>query len=161
MSEEENSKDEEGIETAAADEHTTEPRTDTPGKWEMPEPVFQQTSGYLPQGFVKQVENAGMSFVQEENQTAPSPQPVAPQPPAIPTTPTVPVVAIEPQPDISEQFTIDEFAAEPQVVAKPKSGAFRIALFVFGLVAIFVVIAVFLAAIYFLFLKTPGSSSNF
>lgn len=151
----------EGIESPAADEHAAEPQADPPGKWEMPEPVFQQTSGYLPQGFVKQVENAGMSSVPDENQTAPSPQPVAPQPPEIPTTPTMPVVAVEPQPDISEQFMIDAFAAEPQVVAKPKGGAFRMALFVFGLVALFVFVAVFLALIYFLFLKTPGSGSNF
>ena len=151
----------EGIETVAANEHTTEPQADPPGQWEMPEPVFQQTSGYLPQGFVKQVENAGMSSARDENQPAPSPQPVAPQPPAIPTTPILPVVAVEPQPDISEQFMIDAFATESPVAAKPKSGAFRMALFVFGLVALFVVVAVFLAVIYFLFLKTPGSSSNF
>ena len=61
-----------GIETATehiaaqptADEHTTAPnpleqnplqqKTAAPG-WEMPKPVFQKTSGYLPQGFVKEV----------------------------------------------------------------------------------------------------------
>ncbi|MEJ7848679.1 MAG: hypothetical protein WKF92_11395 [Pyrinomonadaceae bacterium] len=30
-----------------------------PAQWSMPEPVFQQTSGYLPQGYLKQIEDSG------------------------------------------------------------------------------------------------------
>ena len=42
--------DEHTTEPNAADEHTTAPNPRNPQKWEMPKPVFQKTSGYLPQG---------------------------------------------------------------------------------------------------------------
>ena len=73
MGDEEKSTGEAGVGTAAAteapmdppasDEHTTAPdppqMQDTSAKkWEMPKPVFKQTSGYLPQGFVKDIQAA-------------------------------------------------------------------------------------------------------
>lgn len=158
MSDEENSKDEENVDTLAVDEHTTEPQADAPDKWEMPEPVFQQTSGYLPQGFVKQIENAA-----QDEATAETPaQPAAiEQPAAIPAAPTAPLPAIGPQPDISEQFAIDELPVEPPVAAKTKSGALRIVFIVLGLLAFLVFMAVFLVLVYFLFLAAPAPNTNF
>ncbi len=59
---EEPDKDQAVPDMETGDEHTTPPMPATPAApatWSMPEPVFQQTSGYLPQGYLKQIEDSG------------------------------------------------------------------------------------------------------
>lgn len=147
-------------EQPSPDEHTTEPNAPEPplapesaeapsGKWQMPKPKFQQTSGYLPQGYVKQVEQE-----QELDTTLPADVPVVdPLPPtangAVP--PAAP--AVEPQPDLAE-IVPDEpsetMAAEPAVAAGRGTG---VAAIVLGVIGIVIFVIVFLAAVYFFLLR--------
>lgn len=68
---------------------------------------------------------------------------------------------VEPQPELSELLdpepTIE--TAVPQV--EPKRGAMRSVMLVFGVVVIVAFIALFLAVVYFLFLKAPVVDSAF
>ncbi len=165
--------EEQVAEQPVADEHTTVPNPSqqqapdeqtAPGKWEMPKPVFQQTSGYLPQGFVKDLEAGGALGAQE---AAPSPDALPSRPPAkepdlsaINLSAPTPA-AVEPQPDLSDQLIPEEpeFNTAPE---PPKnSGSMRAPMVVLGLLAILVFVAVFLTVVYFLFLQGPGDTNNF
>lgn len=57
------------------DLNTTAPNPE-PEAWKMPEPVFQRTSGKLPQGYEKEV----MAFSAAETSVSPSSAPVATTP---------------------------------------------------------------------------------
>src|SRR5687768_10914709 len=122
MSDEEKGAGDLGIATAAAgvpaeqpypDEHTTVPNpSERPaataaaqaadGKWEMPKPKFQQTSGYLPQGYLTEMKHAaaatGPPSSDGAGDVAQAQAPFA-RPPASDGVPAVPP-AIEPQPDL-------------------------------------------------------------
>jgi len=127
---------------------TTPPNAPEPeqqsGGWKMPEPKFQKTSGYLPQGYLDQVGAAGQA-----TQTAPEKD--APTPAAIPST------QVEAQPDLNEQIEEIPISAVAAPAAKQRSPAVRITLIVLGLLAMIGFVAVFLAVIYFLFLAPQGS----
>ncbi|MGQ0540702.1 MAG: hypothetical protein ACT4O9_02480 [Blastocatellia bacterium] len=138
------------------------PAVKPPGEWVMPEPVFQQTSGYLPQGYIE-------SLREQTAQTNDSPPNfevtmVGAPPPAMPVVdvaPPSPVVEIEPQPDISEQFTV-ETEALPTLPEPKKSGsAGKIILVALAITALAFLGIVFLALIYYLFFAAAGESNIF
>lgn len=129
-------------------------------EWKMPEPVFRQTSGYLPRGFERR-------FPISDAETAAPPPP----PPSVdPFTQTfvgaagmslsglakeetaTPAAEIEPQPDVAEVALPDDEPAEPSPVKKQWSQTTRIVIAVLLLVAAAVFIAVFMAVVYYLFL---------
>jgi hypothetical protein len=115
------------------------------GEWEMPEPVYRQSSGYLPQGFEKQ-------FPQPAAAPAASPS-VPPQSPATDGA----VAAVEPQPDI-----IDVLAAEPPVapvVVRAGRSPVTIVLIVVGLLAMAAVVVGFLIVVFYLFVAAPAETS--
>lgn len=129
-------------------------------EWKMPEPVFRQTSGYLPRGFEKRFP------ISDADTTAAA---APPPPPADPFTQTFvgapgmsfsalakeePVnraAEIEPQPDVAEVALRDDEPAEPPA-EKQRSQTARIVVAVILFVAAVVFIAVFLAVVYYLFL---------
>ena len=116
-----------------------------PAEWQMPEPVYRQTSGYLPQGFEKQ-------FPQNEVQ---SPLAVATAPAPVATDSTA--ATVEPQPDL-----IEVLAAEPPippVVARPGRSALSVVLIVVGLLAMAAVVVGFLIVVYYLFIAAPAETS--
>ena len=164
MSEEEKNPSSSGLGTAAAsvpteqpyvDEHTTEPQSPSPppepppppsGKWQMPKPKFQKSSGYLPQGYLKTVQDSS-----DDEPTIPMPadrtQSQAERSPAVPE--------IEPQPDLAEQLIPDDLDLAPAAMApapaKRRSGLAII--LVLGAILVFA--AAFLTAVYFLFFAKP------
>src|SRR5687768_1977477 len=158
------------------DEHTTEPNAPGPSeaaappqatqqKWQMPKPKFQQTSGYLPQGYLKDVNMDGDGSDdgsddgpagEAEQLTAERITGIGQEPAEAPAAP-----AIEPQPDLSDQLIPEEPlpAANATPVAS-KSGS-RVAFLLLGLVGILLFLAVFLAAVYYFFLAKPAGGNNF
>lgn len=133
--------------------------------WTMPEPVFRQTSGYLPKGFEKKVFESD----------SPKPLPDAPneilsnlyappetESPPVDEQPTSPAgPEIQPQPEISEQFTIDQINAAPAAETKPKSGLLRVILIVLGVLAMLGLAFGFLILVYFLFFYSQPEVNNF
>lgn len=161
---------EEPTEQPFNDEHTTEPNTQdqpppappgSPSKWEMPKPVFQKTSGYLPQGYVTDIQEAARANPDNENTTQEQPVFVA-KPAAGPDLSAVNLSpAVEPQPDLSEQLIPDEPALDTAPESPKKSRGLGTPMIVLGLIAIMVFVAVFLGVIYFLFLRNPTDPSPF
>lgn len=103
------------------DLNTTAPNP--PREWLMPEPVFRKTSGRLPQGFEKELENA------KAEHAASNPEP-----------------SKEVVDEISKTATSN---AEP----KPKSSTLKLVLVLLGLAAMIGFIAVFLTVVYFFILR--------
>ncbi len=156
--------------------------------WKMPEPVFRQTSGYLPQGFEKKygaptddpvsdeavtTETAATEPVEEPSAERPEPVDV-PEEPKIATateSPEEPVqpapvatqaeVAVEPQPDLIAEL---EAVSEPQpvttVTAKKKSAVGRIIGIFFALVAVIVLVIIFGLVIWYILTPTPEATFN-
>lgn len=142
------------------DEHTTEPNAGKPdragaspaepGKWQMPKPKFQQSSGYLPQGYLKVVEAAAAAAAAPGSEDTTQEQ--APFVPKATETPAAPdAIEIEPQPDISEQLVLEEVfdPASVEEVAVKKGSS--IVLVVLGILGIILFVAAFIAVVYFLF----------
>ena len=160
------------VEQPVDDEHTTAPNPPqheapaAPPKWEMPKPVFKQTSGYLPQGYLKEVQDAAGASPDSENTTQEQ-RPMVPEKPAGgPDLSSVNLLsppaaaAVEPQPDLSEQLIPEEPVLEA-VQEPPKKGGVRASMVVLGLVAFLAFVAIFLTVVYYLFLKGPGDTNNF
>jgi hypothetical protein len=117
----------------------------------MPEPKFQQSSGYLPQGYLDKV-----AF------EAPPPSDVSPAaagPAAAPAAASEPDV--EPQPDLTEQLAEPPAPVVAKPVVKERSAGARIAMILLGLLAMVAFIAVFLGVIYYLFLAPQSGGSTF
>jgi len=172
MSDEPRSTGETGLGFAAAgepdgdplpDEHTTEPNpappghnaapSAAPGKWQMPKPKFQQSSGYLPQGYLKDIEAAAAAAKSPPG----SEDTTQEQAPFVPTSaenvarPTS--IDIEPQPDLSEQLLPEEILPQdiiPETSVKKGSSIVPVIL---GLLGIILFIAAFIAIVYFLFFQ--------
>lgn len=153
------------------DEHTTEPNTrdqppaappDAGAKWEMPKPVFQKTSGYLPQGYVSDAQQeAARATPDNENTTQEQPV-LVPKPAPGPDLSAVNLSpAVEPQPDLSEQLIPDESALGAAPPPPKKSGGIGTSMIVLGLIAIMVFVAVFLGVVYFLFFRNSADPSPF
>jgi hypothetical protein len=124
----------------------------SPGKgWQMPEPKFQQTSGYLPEGYLDKI-----AF------EAPPPSGVSPAaagPAAAPAAVAEPDV--EPQPDLTEQLAEPPVPVVTKPSVKERSAGARIAMILLGLLAMVAFIAVFLGVIYYLFLAPQSGGSTF
>lgn len=170
MSDEEKSTGDQGMSAAAAvpaeqpypDDRTTladaSPAAGPPGKWQMPKPKFQQTSGYLPQGYLKVIkEAAGAARSADGSEDTTREQPVSKAEPAADAD----SVMIEPQPDLSEQLIPDEPADDAARPAVPAKSSARPLLIILGLVGILLFFAIFLAAVYFLFFSGPAGVSDF
>jgi hypothetical protein len=175
MSEEEKSAGEaSGAATAAVepsgqqesgDEHTTAPNpTQKPAQWTMPKPVFKQTSGYLPQGYLKDMQEAARTNPDSENTTQEQSPMFGPRAKAGPDLSAVdltpPAAAVEPQPELSEQLIHDEPAHE-DTPAVPEKRSSRMSMALLGVIVFLAFVAVFLTAVYFLFLKGNGDTNNF
>lgn len=177
MSDEEKSTSEAGFAAATAsvpseqpslDEHTTEPNAPEPvkrvaapqsaEKWQMPKPKFQQTSGYLPQGYLKEVDLARVTAGSEDTTREQAPYKSAPDQDGSASAVAAP--AVEPQPDITEiiRDDADSGVAATPAPAKPSSGLPVIVLVLAGIAAF---VLIFLVAVYFLFLKQPSAGSGF
>jgi hypothetical protein len=119
--------------------------------WQMPEPKFQQTSGYLPEGYLNKI------AFEATPPTAVSPVSAAPA--IAPSPESGPDIG--PQPDLTEQLA----PPPPPVIAKPvvkeRSSGARIAMIILGLLAMVAFIAVFLGVIYYLFLAPQGGETTF
>jgi len=124
------------------------------GGWQMPEPVFQQSSGYLPEGYIDQLGlgEPGSSAATAQAMAA-APVELAPE--------AAPAVDVEPQPDLNEQLAEPEVFTAPPVVVKERSSGARIAMVLLGLAGMILFIAIFLAVIYYLFLYPAEGSSQF
>ena len=119
--------------------------------WQMPEPKFQQSSGYLPQGYLDKV-----AF------EAPPPNDVSPAAAAPALAPEVAAGPdIGPQPDLNEQLEPPPAPVVNKPVVKERSAGARIALIVLGLLAMVAFIAVFLGVVYYFFLMPQGGQTTF
>ena len=117
------------------------------GGWQMPEPKFQQTSGYLPQGYIESAGFAG---------SAPA---AAAAPAMVPAF--SPGADVEPQPDLSELLAEHPVpVTAPAPVSERSSGA-RIVMILLGLLGMVAFLAVFLGVIYYLFLAPRNAGSGF
>lgn len=175
MSEEDKNASDAAAGTAAAtvpseqpylDEHTTEPNAPSSppkaappsqGKWEMPKPKFQQTSGYLPQGYLKEMEAAAEAVKAAPGSEDTTQEQAAFVAPAASATP-VAAPEIEPQPDLSDQLISAESETTASVAPTERKGGSRGVMIVIGLIAILIFAALFLAAVYYLFLARPAAS---
>jgi len=118
--------------------------------WQMPEPKFQQTSGYLPEGYLDRVAfEAPPPPDVSAAAAAPAPSPAASEP------------EIEPQPDLTEQLAPPPAPVVAKPIVKERSSGARIAMIVLGLLAMIAFIAVFLGVIYYLFLTPQGGETTF
>ncbi len=121
------------------------------GKWEMPKPVFRKTSGYLPQGYEKLIAGS-------EDPT------VSPNPEELPTEgfeeSSNAAPAVEPQPDLAEVIIPEPEVMSEASVAKTRSSN-GIVWTILGILFIVGFIAVFLAVIYWFFLRPAGASGIF
>ena len=174
MSEEEKSTDESATGTAVAsepteqqvvDEHTTAPNPQqapaAAPKWEMPKPVFQKTSGYLPQGFIKEFEAAAEDA---DGQSSPDELPSrtpAKEPDLSAINLSAPFAAVEPQPDLSDQLIPDDPDLETRPEPVAKNEGIKASMIVLGLISILAFVTVFLTVIYYLFLREAGGANNF
>ena len=144
--------DRSGGAASASEADTIQPNApENKGGWQMPEPKFQQTSGYLPQGFV---EKTGMDGGTPGNEASPA---------AMPAGEAAPVPAdVEPQPEIAEQLEAGPTVAPPSPRAvNERSTAARVTMIVLGLLGMILFIAVFLGVVYYLFISPQDGGSTF
>jgi hypothetical protein len=121
--------------------------------WRMPEPVFRQSSGSLPESFERKA-RPDYGGVNAATAAAVASPPAAMPAPA-PVTPAPAVTAVQPQPDLAEQFPpepVEESAPE-----KPtRSRAMKIVFALLGIAAMVIFAIVFLSVIYCLFFNESG-----
>jgi hypothetical protein len=136
------------------------------GGWAMPEPKFQQSSGYLPQGgYIDQINASMTPPVESEITVPPADLPVvafAPSEPAAEPVQEPGVDAdVEPQPDLNEQLDTEPVVFTPAPVVKEGGSGRSVVMMVLGLTAMVLFIVAFLALIYFLFIAPSGGESQF
>ena len=129
-------------------------REKPPGAWEMPKPVFQQSTGYLPQGFQDRFSNADPEGAGSVRASDPTPV-SAPLPPPIEISESP---DIQPQPDLTEDFTVDQTVTPPAPAKKKRSPAVQIIMVLLGILAMAVIAVGFLALVYYLFFYHPSES---
>jgi len=126
--------------------------------WQMPEPVFRQSSGYEPKAFQKQLPvNDGVA--EPASSVASSVSSNGSATAAAPAVASPPSSEIQPQPDIVEDLLADrEPAARP--AAPERSPGMRLFLAALGIAAMVVFAIAFIAVIYYLFFYHPGESNS-
>lgn len=141
------------------DDTPTKPVGKPADGWEMPSPVFRQSSGgTLPRrlglgpdgGLPEASAPAG-----QQPATAVAAEYSTNSSPAAP-----PAAAIAEQPDLSADFSLPDDVI-PSPVKKQKSGGAKLFLVVLGLAGILLLIGIFLAVIYFLFFSRFTESQTF
>ena len=144
--------DRSGAAAPASEADTIQPNApENKGGWQMPEPKFRQTSGYLPQGYL---EKAGMDGGSAGDETAPAAGPAGVEPNFN--------GGVEPQPEISEQLETGPTVAPPAAPAvNERSTGVRVAMIVLGLLGMILFIAVFLGVVYYLFISPQDGGSTF
>lgn len=121
-----------------------------PGQgWQMPEPKFQKSSGYLPQGYLDKIAPASVPRAVGSGAAAAAPA-------ALPGP-----VEVEPQPDVMEQIAEPDPVSPGPPAARKRSRGARIALMVLGLLGMVGFIALFLGVVYYLFLAPQGRGTTF
>jgi len=140
------------------DDTPTKPVGKPSDGWEMPTPVFRQSSGgTLPRrlGLGPDGRSSADPFPVEPMAGA------APRESAVNSAPAAPSAApIAEQPDLSADFSLPEDVVPP-TTGKRKGGAAKILLLVLGIAGILLVIGIFLAVIYFLFFSRITESQTF
>ncbi len=149
------------------------PNETTAGGWQMPAPVFRQTSGYLPEGFEKQfgiaeqAQPVGEAIAEATTEasievTAPEIEAIEPTEPVEPeakvSPPSVSAIDIEPQPDVIAELELDEempVSSAPPV--KKKSTVGRIILTILALIVIAALTLVFAVVVWYLLTPLPES----
>ena len=126
--------------------------------WQMPEPKFQQSSGYLPQGYLEQ---AGLAA---KAAPAAAPSPVTAPDMEVPLSaigaePTPEPVGPQPDLEISEAPVAP--APAPARPADQRSTGARAAMVLLGVAGMIAFIAIFLAVVYYLFLRPADGSGPF
>ena len=152
-----NDEKEPNSEPAAAAPNTSEsiqvPGERPPGAWEMPKPIFQQSTGYLPRGFQDRLADAapqGAAGI-----------PMQPGASAVPPPPAVEISNspdIQPQPNLAEDFIIDEPVLAAAPPKKKRSPAAQLILVLLGIFAMAVFAIGFVALVYYLFFYHPSES---
>jgi len=138
------------------------PKEKGSGGWQMPDPVFRQTSGYLPQGFEKR-------FPMDPQADISTDEPIADIPAAPPAYGQVsgaaPAAApveisespdVRPQPELNEELSLAEAQIAPGSAAKKRSPAVSIALTLFGILAMIAFAIGFLILVWYLFFYHPN-----
>lgn len=120
--------------------------------WQMPEPKFQKSSGYLPQGYLEKL-NIGAPPQGEVSGAAAAP---AMEPQA-----EISASDVEPQPDLSDQLDDQPAAISAKPAPKERSSGSRVFLIVLGLLAMAAFLAGFLALVYYLFIAPENGGSTF
>lgn len=143
------------------------PATEKPaGGWAMPEPKFQQSSGYLPQGYIDQISASRSPEANADGHVEPPPAPPE-EVRAEAFAPAEPAAAqafdddVEPQPDLNEQLAEEPAPFTPTPVVKTSGSGRSVVMVILGLVAMVLFIVAFLAVIYFLFIAPSGGESQF
>src|SRR5215467_6191783 len=132
------------------------------GGWRMPEPVFRQSSGYLPQGFEKRfplMDPQADISTDEPVADIPAAQPgsgyaAAASAPA-PVAETPESRAVQAQPELLEDFASEEPNA-PAVPVKTRSRAASIALTLLGIIAMIAFAIGFVILVWYLFFYHPN-----
>ncbi len=135
------------------------------GGWQMPDPVFRQTSGYLPEGFEKQFGMAEQAQpVGQATSEAPPSQAIEPTEPAEPevdvSAPAPAAIAIEPQPDVIAELELGEDVPAAASSIKKKSTFGRILLTIFALVVVAALTIIFALVVWYLLTPLPESTIN-
>jgi hypothetical protein len=123
------------------------------GGWEMPKPVFQQSTGHLPQGFQDRFPNLGPQNATGAVMAAPAPA-VSP-PPAVEISESP---DIQPQPDLIEDFSPVESVLPAAPIKKKRNAAVQAVLVLLGVFAIGAFVIGFVVLVYYLFFYHPSES---
>lgn len=116
-----------------------------PDTWELPPPVFRISSG-------KKLDKEHRKTPPMSDSTPADLPPVEVQ---TSETAAPPNPDIQPQPFISEEFSVNEVAAKTP--AKAKSGSLKLILLIIGLAIMALLAAGFLAGVYYWFFSTPDA----
>ena len=137
--------------------------------WKMPEPIFQRTSGSLPEDFASRIANyaakppvdppPGESDSQNNLSTLYAPPEETVKDADVPTAEVAPIPAIEEQPYISEQFGVAEIDTSTPVAPIVKGKGLTNLLLTIGLVVVLAIAAALVALIYFVFLRQPPETT--
>jgi hypothetical protein len=125
--------------TLATEENVDVQEPKAPDVWRMPEPVFRQSSGFLPKDFEKRY---------------PVREPVADD---VAAPPPVQAPEIQPQPALEDAIAP---APDPPAPAKTKNPVLGMVFGVVGLLVMAVLAIAFLLIVYFLFFYHPSESLN-